>query len=74
MSLESEKGAKKLVSVSATSTPVIKTREKAVETTKAIGKDSKESKGDHPEESYMSSVHPVPYYFLEEVRACVDTP
>ena len=53
VSLESKKGVKKLVSVSATSTPMTKTRKEAVETAKAvdttkIGKNSEESKGEYP--------------------------
>ena len=59
MSSEEETKVKKLVSVSATSTPVTETRKEAVEAAKSIGtadaveiakvdKDNKESKGVYP--------------------------
>ena len=52
MSSEEEIEVKKLVSVSATSTPVTETRKEAVETAKAVktaevSKDGKESKGEY---------------------------
>ena len=55
MSSKSKKGVKKLVSVLATSTAVTKTREKTIETAKAVettgaGKDDEKSKGEYPED------------------------
>lgn len=49
MSPKSEKRAKKLVSVSKTSTPVIETRVETVETIEAASKDSKKSESEYPE-------------------------
>ena len=53
MSAEKETGVKKLVSVSATSTPMTKTREEAVEAAESVGtvrvgKNDKESEGKYP--------------------------
>ena len=47
VSLKFEAQVKNLVSVLVTSTPVIETREEAVETAKAAGKDGKESEGEY---------------------------
>lgn len=49
MSPESKEGAKKLVSVFATSMPAIEPREEAVETIEAAGKNGEGSKAEYPE-------------------------
>ena len=47
MSQKSEEGAKKLVSVSATSMSVTRTRKKAIEIARAVSKDGEESEDEY---------------------------
>ena len=71
VSPKSKEGVKKLVLVSATSTPVIGIKEEAVETAEAIKTSEVDEEGKESKGKYPNLAHPVSHHLPEKVHVRV---